>query len=69
MDERIWVKVVEVGEDERGPRIGCSLKLVSQSDGRDLVRPWLWRPIRNGAIRRCTVLGSLTRFAKPLLAM
>ena len=37
MDERVWVKVVEVGEDERGPRIGCSLKLVSQSDGRDMV--------------------------------
>jgi hypothetical protein len=30
--------VVEVGEDEkvRGPKIGCSIKLVDQGDGTDL---------------------------------
>lgn len=33
-----FVQVVEVGEDDRGrgPKIGCSLKLVDQSDGTDL---------------------------------
>jgi len=36
LEERIWVKVVEVTGDERGLRIGCSMKLVSQGDGRDL---------------------------------
>lgn len=37
--EPVWVKVVEVDENsERGgpPRIGCSIKLVSQRDGTDL---------------------------------
>lgn len=35
--EQIWCKVVEVKEgDERGPRIGCSIKMVSQRDGQDL---------------------------------
>ncbi|KAF6261416.1 hypothetical protein COO60DRAFT_1636853 [Scenedesmus sp. NREL 46B-D3] len=29
-------KVVEVGHDDRGPKIGCSMKLVDQSDGTDL---------------------------------
>lgn len=29
-------KVVEVGEDARGPKIGCSMKLVDQADGTDL---------------------------------
>ena len=33
----VWVKVVEVDAGgERGPRIGCSIKLVSQSDGTDM---------------------------------
>lgn len=33
----VWVKVVEVEEGgERGPKVGCSMKLVSQSDGEDL---------------------------------
>lgn len=34
----VWVKVVEVGEDDRGrgPKIGCSMKLVDQADGTDL---------------------------------
>eukprot|EP00775_Hariotina_reticulata_P012440 gene12440-12577_t len=32
----VWVKVVEVGEDARGPKIGCSMKLVDQADGTDL---------------------------------
>jgi len=36
LDDRVWVKVVEVTEDDRGPRIGCSMKLVSQADGKDL---------------------------------
>jgi hypothetical protein len=30
------LKVVEVGEDARGPKIGCSMKLVDQADGTDL---------------------------------
>jgi len=34
--EKVWVKVVDVTEDERGPKIACSLKLVSQRDGADL---------------------------------
>ncbi|KAL4425307.1 hypothetical protein ABPG75_009323 [Micractinium tetrahymenae] len=32
----VWVKVVDITFDERGPKIGCSIKLVSQSDGTDL---------------------------------
>jgi hypothetical protein len=28
--------VVEVGHDDRGPKIGCSMKLVDQADGTDL---------------------------------
>ena len=32
----VWVKVVEVTEDERGFRVGCSIKLAGQSDGTDL---------------------------------
>eukprot|EP00873_Tetraselmis_striata_P025706 jgi/Tetstr1/445970/TSEL_000299.t1 len=36
VEERIWVKVVETTEDERGVRIGCSMKLVAQGDGQDL---------------------------------
>lgn len=34
--EAVWVKIVEVGEDERGPRVSASIKLVSQRDGTDL---------------------------------
>lgn len=34
--ERVWVKVVDVTQDERGPKVGCSIKLVSQRDGTDL---------------------------------
>ncbi|KIY92261.1 hypothetical protein MNEG_15702 [Monoraphidium neglectum] len=36
--EPVWVKVVEVTDDDsgRGPRIGCSIKLVNQADGTDL---------------------------------
>jgi predicted RNA-binding protein with RPS1 domain len=36
--EAVYVKVVELGEpDERGnPKVGCSIKLVSQRDGTDL---------------------------------
>lgn len=38
--ETVWVKVVEIKEadpgSDRGPKIGCSIKLVSQKDGRDL---------------------------------
>jgi predicted RNA-binding protein with RPS1 domain len=34
--EQVWVKVVEVGQDERGPKVGCSIKLASQRDGADL---------------------------------
>jgi hypothetical protein len=29
-------QVVEVGHDDRGPKIGCSMKLVDQADGTDL---------------------------------
>eukprot|EP00887_Chlorella_sp_A99_P003531 scaffold7.g3531.t1 len=36
VDEPVWVKVVEVQFDERGPKIGCSIKLVDQRDGTDL---------------------------------
>ena len=32
----MFVKVVDVKQDERGPKIGCSIKLVSQRDGTDL---------------------------------
>ncbi|KAL4418798.1 hypothetical protein ABPG77_010207 [Micractinium sp. CCAP 211/92] len=32
----VWVKVVDITFDERGPKIGCSIKLVSQTDGTDL---------------------------------
>ncbi|PSC76425.1 S1 RNA binding domain-containing [Micractinium conductrix] len=32
----VWVKVVDVTHDERGPKIGCSIKNVSQGDGTDL---------------------------------
>jgi predicted RNA-binding protein with RPS1 domain len=37
-NESVFVKVVELGEpDERGnPKVGCSIKLVSQRDGTDL---------------------------------
>lgn len=38
--EKLWVKVVEIKDPEpgsdRGPKIGCSIKLVSQKDGTDL---------------------------------
>lgn len=38
--ESLWVKVVEIREAEpgsdRGPKVGCSIKLVSQRDGVDL---------------------------------
>ncbi|GAB4812977.1 hypothetical protein N2152v2_000023 [Parachlorella kessleri] len=34
--EKVFVKVVDVKQDERGPKIGCSIKLVSQRDGTDL---------------------------------
>lgn len=38
--EVIWVKVVEIKDAEpgsdRGPKVSCSLKLVSQRDGTDL---------------------------------
>ena len=34
--ERVWVKVVDVTSDERGPKVGCSIKFVSQRDGTDL---------------------------------
>lgn len=35
--EKVWVKVISVAHDpERGtPKVGCSMKLVSQSDGAD----------------------------------
>ncbi|EFN56958.1 hypothetical protein CHLNCDRAFT_143529 [Chlorella variabilis] len=32
----VFVKVVDITADERGPKIGCSIKHVSQSDGTDL---------------------------------
>ncbi|PRW33884.1 S1 RNA binding domain-containing isoform B [Chlorella sorokiniana] len=32
----VWVKVVDISFDDRGPKIGCSIKHVSQSDGTDL---------------------------------
>lgn len=38
--ESLWVKVVEIKEpdpgSDRGPKLGCSIKLVSQRDGSDL---------------------------------
>ena len=38
--ESIWVKVVEIKDadpgSDRGPKVGCSIKLVSQRDGTDL---------------------------------
>lgn len=38
--ESVWVKVVEIKEadpgSDRGPKVGCSIKLVSQRDGTDL---------------------------------
>lgn len=38
--ESVWVKVVEIKEAEpgsdRGPKLSCSIKLVSQRDGTDL---------------------------------
>ncbi|WIA36670.1 hypothetical protein OEZ86_007953 [Tetradesmus obliquus] len=36
LGQEVWVKVVEVGHDDRGPKIGCSMKLVDQADGTDL---------------------------------
>ena len=40
MGESCWVKVVEIKEAEpgsdRGPKLSCSIKLVSQRDGTDL---------------------------------
>lgn len=33
---QVWVKVVEVKEDERGVRVGCSMKAVNQQSGVDL---------------------------------
>jgi hypothetical protein len=38
------MQVVEVGEDEkgRGPKIGCSMKLVDQGDGTDLDPQVCW---------------------------
>lgn len=37
--ESVWVKVVEIKEadpgSDRGPKVGCSIKLVSQRDGTD----------------------------------
>lgn len=40
VDEDVYVKIVEVKESDpdpgRGPKIGCSIKLVSQKDGSDL---------------------------------
>jgi hypothetical protein len=32
----LLLQVVEVGYDDRGPKIGCSMKLVDQADGTDL---------------------------------
>ena len=32
----VWVKVVDVSQDERGPKVGCTIKYVSQNDGTDL---------------------------------
>jgi hypothetical protein len=39
-----YMQVVEVGEDEkgRGPKIGCSMKLVDQGDGTDLDPQVCW---------------------------
>lgn len=34
--EGVWVKVVEVGQDDRGVKIGCSIKVVGQREGEDL---------------------------------
>ena len=38
--EAVWVKVTEIKDadpgSDRGPKIGCSIKLVSQRDGQDL---------------------------------
>ncbi|GAQ77558.1 hypothetical protein KFL_000010070 [Klebsormidium nitens] len=36
--DHVWVKVISLkeGEGGGGPKVGCSLKLVSQADGRDL---------------------------------
>ncbi len=34
---QVWVKVVEVRDDGSGqPKVNCSMKIVSQEDGRDL---------------------------------
>eukprot|EP00884_Botryococcus_braunii_P001360 jgi/Botrbrau1/11224/Bobra.0075s0020.1 len=51
--EPIWVKVVEVKEEEgergRGPKIACSIKLVDQKSGEDLdVHNLRWQPRREG---------------------
>lgn len=38
--EPVWVKVIEIKDadpgSDRGPKISCSIKLVSQRDGQDL---------------------------------
>ncbi len=36
MQDPVYVKVVEVLEDERGLKIQCSMKLVDQRSGEDL---------------------------------
>lgn len=47
--EAVQVKVVEVVPDERGPKVGCSIKLVNQRDGTDLDPNFLkYRPRGEG---------------------
>lgn len=64
--ESVQVKVVEVVADERGPKVGCSIKLVNQRDGSDLDPNFLkYRPRGEAPGAKSGPMGTAAGDVKP----